>query len=378
MIRVPGSPGKTPTRPPGLASLLAPGDGERGRGLIAVGIGTIGQLAGIGLLATSAWLITTASLRPPVLTLTVAIAAVRFFALLRGAARYGERLAGHDLALRVLARLRVWAFARIEPLVPARWPGTRRGDLLSRFVADIDGVQDLYVRLALPLTVTTVTAAVTVTTAGLLDPACGLVLGVGLGLGAVLGPAASAVLGSRGAGNLAVQRGQRDALVVEMLHGAAELAVFGGVPAFLARLAGTERGIARQSRRASIAAGLGAGVGVALGGLLAAAMILVSLPALEAGRITGAAVAVLGFLGLACAESVSGLSESFARAGDALGGARRVLALATEASPAAQAPTGSGLSPAPAPSRTGASQLLRGGTSGPAGPRIALDDVVVS
>jgi thiol reductant ABC exporter CydC subunit len=311
-----------------LSRLLAPRDGELGRGLAAVGLGLAGQLAGVGLLASAAWLITTASLRPPVLTLTVAIAGVRLFALLRGTARYGERLASHDLALRALARMRVWAFTRLEPLVPGGWPGARRGDLLARFVADVDGLQDLYVRVALPFAGAVSTAVITVAAAALLDPEAGLVLGAGLVVATLAFPLFTAVAGAYGGTDRAGRRGDRDGLVVELLHGSPELTVFGAQAMMVTRVLDAERELARHDKRASVARGLGHGMGVALGGLLAAAVVAASLPAFDAGRISGVVVAVLGFLALGSAEAVSNLPESFAKLAGVLGGARRILALA--------------------------------------------------
>ena len=57
-------------------------------------------------MATAGYLIARAAEQPPVLALTIAIVTVRFFALCRPLARYGERLASHDLALRGLGRIR--------------------------------------------------------------------------------------------------------------------------------------------------------------------------------------------------------------------------------------------------------------------------------
>ena len=59
---------------------------------------------GVALTATSAWLISAAALQPPVLTLMVAIVAVRAFGLGKGVLRYAERLVSHDAALRVRQR----------------------------------------------------------------------------------------------------------------------------------------------------------------------------------------------------------------------------------------------------------------------------------
>ena len=77
-----------------------------GRLALAVLAGVAAAGAAIGLTATSAWLISRAAERPPVLYLMVAITGVRAFGISRGALRYAERLAAHDAAFRVLARLR--------------------------------------------------------------------------------------------------------------------------------------------------------------------------------------------------------------------------------------------------------------------------------
>ena len=64
---------------------------------IAATLGGISLAMGSALLATSAWLLSMASLRPPILTLEVAVVSVRFFGLSRGIFRYLERLS-HSIA----------------------------------------------------------------------------------------------------------------------------------------------------------------------------------------------------------------------------------------------------------------------------------------
>jgi len=311
-----------------LLDLLLPRKGEARRLWLGVLCGALGQLAAIGLLATAGWLITTSALRPPVLTLTVAIAAVRLFALVRGTARYGERLASHDLALRVLARIRVYAFLHLEPYVPGELSTTRRGDLLARFVSDVDGLQDLYVRVIVPLGTTAVTIALTTAAGLLLDPLAGGVLAAGLFTGALVLPLATGLAGQRGGATIADRRGVRDALIVEALHGAAELRLFGADEAFAHRLGLAEGDLTREIRRSSLASTIGLGASVALSGLLCAAVITASLPALGRGGLTGVEVAVLAFLALAGAEAISSLPDSLGYLGTTLGGARRILDLA--------------------------------------------------
>ena len=74
-----------------------------GRLALATLLGAGAMAAAIGLIATSAWLISRSSQRPQESAVAVAIVGVQFFALSRGLCRYGERLVGHDAAFRVLA-----------------------------------------------------------------------------------------------------------------------------------------------------------------------------------------------------------------------------------------------------------------------------------
>ncbi|MCQ0013159.1 ABC transporter transmembrane domain-containing protein [Actinomadura madurae] len=112
--------------------------------------GAAAELCGLGLIAAAAWLIARASQRPELAALSLAIVAVRGFALAKGSLRYVERLAGHDAALRVLAELRGRVF---DALAAARTDARRRvrdGDALTRMVSDVEAVQDLLLRCVLP------------------------------------------------------------------------------------------------------------------------------------------------------------------------------------------------------------------------------------
>src|SRR6201999_1266396 len=126
----------------GAALKLAPA--PRRRLLIAAALGALTIAFGVGLMALAGYLISRAAERPAILSLMVAIVGVRFFGLGRPIVRYLERLASHDVALRVLARVRMSFYARIEPLAPVQLDGYREGDVLSRMVADVDALQNLY------------------------------------------------------------------------------------------------------------------------------------------------------------------------------------------------------------------------------------------
>src|SRR6187455_2348499 len=113
---------------------------------LSVLLGALAVAFGVALMATAGYLISRAAQQPPILSLTIAIVAVRFFGLARPLARYLDRLVGHDLALRALGRIRTRFYERIEPLAPSQLEGYRRGDLLARMVDDVDALQGLYLR----------------------------------------------------------------------------------------------------------------------------------------------------------------------------------------------------------------------------------------
>ena len=110
-----------------LLALLRAGRPPRARVALSVGLGAPRVLSGVGLIAFAGYLISRSAERPPVLSLTVVIVAVRFFGLARPVSRYFERLTSHDLALRLLSRMRVAFFSKLEPLVPARPRGLPPG-----------------------------------------------------------------------------------------------------------------------------------------------------------------------------------------------------------------------------------------------------------
>jgi len=121
--------------------------------ILSVLFGSLTVSSGIGLLATSAYLISCAALHPSIAALQVAIVGVRFFGLARGFFRYLERYVSHLVNFSLLAQLRTWFYRAIEPLAPARLLDYRGGDLLGRAVGDIDALENFYVRVVSPLAV---------------------------------------------------------------------------------------------------------------------------------------------------------------------------------------------------------------------------------
>ena len=107
----------------------------RGRVALSLALGALALGFGVALITAAGYLISRAAEQPAILSLTTIIVVVRFFALARPLARYLERLASHDLALRALGRIRATVYQRIEPLAPGELDTFRRGDLVRAWSA---------------------------------------------------------------------------------------------------------------------------------------------------------------------------------------------------------------------------------------------------
>jgi thiol reductant ABC exporter CydC subunit len=120
------------------------------RFIVAGFLGGASLSMAVGLLASSAWLISMASTQPPVLTLQVAVVSVRFFGLSRGIFRYAERIYGHDAILRAASALQLSLYAALIHREPVSTSAMGQGKLLQQLTSDIELVQDRWVRLFIP------------------------------------------------------------------------------------------------------------------------------------------------------------------------------------------------------------------------------------
>ncbi|TGB00117.1 thiol reductant ABC exporter subunit CydC [Sporolactobacillus shoreae] len=104
-----------------------------------------------GLLFTSGYLISKAALRPEnILLIYVPIVGVRTFGIFRAALQYAARLTSHDAILRILSEMRSQLYARLEPAALFIRSRFRTGDILGVLSDDIEHLQDVYLRTAIP------------------------------------------------------------------------------------------------------------------------------------------------------------------------------------------------------------------------------------
>ncbi|WP_081937367.1 thiol reductant ABC exporter subunit CydC [Streptosporangium roseum] len=288
-----------------------------GRMALAAAAGAAAELAGLGLIGSAAWLITRAAEQPPLAALSVAIVGVRAFATSKGVFRYGERLAGHDVALRAQATTRERLY---QALIPAGPLNHRGADLLSRMVDDTDAAQDLLVRCLLPAVAALVTAVTTVVIALFLLPAAALVLLAGLAVAGVLIPAGTAAAARRWSARIAPARADLAARVADLVHGSADLAAYGAGDQALAACAEADARLAALERRQARGNAVATGLGMLAQGLTVLTIVLVAQNS-GAGSV---ATAVLALTSLVSFEPVLPMAAAGERLTGVLAALRRL------------------------------------------------------
>lgn len=290
-----------------------------GRILLALVLGVVTIASSIGLMMTSAWLISTAALQMGITSLGVAPTAVRFFGISRAVFRYLERLTSHDVTFRLLARLRVWFYEQVEPLSPAQLESFSSGDLTARVVSDIEELQNLYLRVLSPPLVAAIVIALTGLAFSFFDPLAAGALILFMVIGSVLLPLFTGWVGRRYGPGVITARTEINIQMVDSIQGLADSSVFGYSKIRSAELGQAGRRLSREERRMARLDSVQAGLSVMLVNLAAAAVLYAAL-----GRVDGVYLGTLALGTLAAFEAVTPLALAAQNLGKELTSARRV------------------------------------------------------
>jgi len=293
-----------------------------------LGFATVGS--GISLMTTSAWIIATAALHPSIADLQVAIVGVRFFGIARGVFRYLERYVSHQVTFRLLARLRVWFYAAIEPLAPARLASRRSGDLLARVVADVETLEHFYVRVIAPPLVAALTGWLMWIFMRGFDSRLALAFLIVFVVAGVGAPLLTRLLSRTVGRRLITARAELNATLVDGLQGMADLVSFGQEAAWLERMQSSCRELTQAQARMAWIGGLQNALGVLLTSLAALAVLIVAIPLVNAAQIPGVNLAVIVLAAMASFEAVQPLPLAAQYLESTLEAARRLFEIVHE------------------------------------------------
>ena len=267
---------------------------------------TIGS--SVGLMAMSAYLISKAALATDVADLALAITSVRLFAILRAVFRYLERYFSHTATLRILTQLRVWFYSAIEPLAPARLMQYRSGDLLTRSVADIETLENFYIRVVVPPLAAACVLILACVILGSFDESLALALLIFLLLTGVALPVTMRRLGNKPSGQLIATRAELNALLVDEIQGLADLLAFDQANEHRARVLRLNVELNRVQERQAMLRGTSNALAVLFTSLAGITVLWLAIPLVSGGQIEGVYLALLPLTAIASFEAVQPLS----------------------------------------------------------------------
>ena len=299
--------------------------------LLGILLSFITLLANVALMALSGWFISAMAIAGAAgvsMNYFTPAALIRAAAILRTAGRYAERLVTHEATFRLLAQLRVWFYRRLEPLAPAGLEAYRSGDLLSRIRADIDTLDNVYLRLLVPGVVALLAVLVFCGVLLLYQPRLALVECLLLLVAGVAVPWLVNRLGQRAGRQRVETSAQMRAALVSDVQGMGELLVYGATDSHAARIQALAQDLARQQRTLSGLNGLSQGALSLCANLAMWAMVVLAVPMLSANILAAPELAMLALFALASFEAVTPLPLAMQTLGESLAAARRIFSLA--------------------------------------------------
>lgn len=298
--------------------------------LRGIALSLIVLVMGVALLGLSGWFITAAAAAGlagagAVFDVFRPSAMVRFLALGRAAARYGERMLTHDATLRALETLRLRVLAAHLSAPYATMIRVRGAQALNRLTADIDALDGVPLRLVLPVLAGISTQLLALVALWVLvAPAVALwvVGGYVLGAAVTFGWMARTTVPLSRRAEVAAQAFRTR--LIDLIRARRDLAVYGrlvaqkdAVLAADARRRDLRRLLDRAERRAGAALGV-VGTGVAAGALGIGLMLV------QSGQVQPAFAALGFFAALALAETLAPLRRAVSDLGRMADAARRV------------------------------------------------------
>lgn len=299
------------------------------RVLAATILGFLAIGTNVGLMGTSGYLIASAALRPDtILLLWVPIVGVRFFGLSRAVFRYLERLVSHDLTFRVLARIRVWLYARLEPQAPQLLESKSSGDILSSVISDVEQLQNFYLRVLAPPVMALLTAVLGYSILASYDRTLGLLLVGMMLLGGIILPWLNHRMNLRAGNEIVEVRAKLYTESTDLIAGLSELLLYGRMEEAIGRWESNQNRLNQlQSRQHRLGAVFG-GLMVLISNVAMWIALVITIGLTANHQLNGIAIPTVILVVLASFEAVSPLPLAFQQWSQTKAAADRLFRLA--------------------------------------------------
>lgn len=294
----------------------------------------VASLSAVGLMGLSGWFICAAALAGQTAATAVGFnfffpsIGIRLLAITRTLSRYAERLVSHDAAFRMLETLRVWFYGRLEPIYPGRTVSFRSGDILNRLMADIDALDNLYVRVVVPTAVASLTAVAVfffLTVYNFRIAFAGMIFMI---LSGFCLPVFAGQLGSGLGKNLAGRLADLRIRVVDGVRGLPVWLVFSSPEDLLDRVETENHAFLACQGRMSRLTGLTHALAILLQGAAVLAVLYLGLAGLENAELNGPCLVMVIFTIMAVFDSLMPLPAAFQYWGRTRESGRRLMEIA--------------------------------------------------
>lgn len=291
-------------------------------------------LSNFGLLALSGWFLASAALAGlggyatlDLYNFFLPAAGVRAFATVRVISRWLERIVTHEATFRLLAQLRTWFYSRLEPLAPAGLQGYRSGDILSRLVADIDTLNNFYLRVFTPFLVAGVATLLMSGFFSFFAWRLAIALFLFLSVTGLALPLLAERLGARCGAEIINLQSEYRVQIVDGMQGMGELLTYNAGPEILRRTgAMNDALLIRQGKMAEISGFGAAGMGF-MGNLAIWVILVLAIPLIHGGALGPSDLPLFALGVMGSFEAIAALPLAFQFLGQTRQAARRIFSV---------------------------------------------------
>lgn len=287
-------------------------------------------VANVSLMALSGWFIASmaiAGVAGASMDYFTPGAGIRAFAIARTVGRYAERLITHEATFRLLSELRHWFYLHLEPLAPAILQNYHSGDLLSRIRADIDALENLYLRIIAPVIVALIASTLFITFLSLYDSRLALVELILLSFAGVLIPLIiNRISRDPGTKIIDISTSLRTN-VVDSVQGLGELLIYGAAENQAKKIDDLSQRLLQQQIKMARYNGVSQAVLSLSANIAMLAVVIICIPLISESNMSPANLAMIALFTLASFEVVQALPFAFQTLPETLAAARRIFAI---------------------------------------------------
>lgn len=249
-------------------------------------------------------------------------AGVRGAAIVRTAARYVERLVNHNTTFKILSYLRTNAFKRILPLSSRQLQQYQKADLLNRFIADIDHLDHLYLRLFMPIVSGLLITIIIYFSVGYFDHTIAAVIALILLITILVIPIIFYQAGKLIGTTIAQQKSKYRQALVSYLQGQSELILFNASKQYRDQLDNIEQQWLNNQQKQATLLSIASALILLIIGVMT--LLIIFLAADGVTNYQQPIIALFIFVGLSCTEILAPIPGAFLFLGQVLTSADRM------------------------------------------------------